>query len=245
MNGSLQYPANNITNYASFDQAASAEQMALSQYNANGQMNYQNMFQGLHIIDNYDNTDPFVDDTPVVTPRNPWTAAENTPIMPAQQQKTQQQCNVPPALSPFQNAVDPNMYLNGGGNSANANLPPVSLPQPMSAPKLNPGVIGDRAMTRHNSVSSSVGSNLYDMMLRNNGPGSIFGDPRVSCSPPLPGMHTNTTTNGGSSGLGRSTCDSATQTEDNLAGFDISVCLCLVLYAYLLIQRVLAPSWDQ
>lgn len=82
----------------------------------------------------------------------------------------------------------------------------------------------DRTITRHNSVSSSVGSNLYDMVMRPSGANFILNDPRVSCSPPLPGLHSNTvTSNGGSHALGRATCDSSTQTEENLVGFDISV----------------------
>lgn len=135
--------------------------------------------------------------------------------MPSQQPSR----NVPLALSPFQN-VDTAGMFSSGGSSTNSTIPPVTLPQPISAPKLNhPGVIGDRSITRHNSVTSTVGSNFYDMMLRNSNTGSILGDPRVSCSPPLPGIHSS---NGGTSVLGRPTCDSSTQTEENL-GFENSV----------------------
>jgi hypothetical protein len=100
------------------------------------------------------------------------------------------------------------MYMNG----ATSNVPPVTMSQQMpAAPKAHPGVIGERPMQRHNSVSSSsVGSNLYDMMLRNSGQAGLLNDPRISVSPP---MHSALSTNGGG---GRSACvDSSTQTDDN------------------------------
>lgn len=187
----------------------------------------------------------FQDDTPVVTPRNPWTAVDNagslmsTQQTQAQPQAPSQQRNVPQALSPFSN-VDP-MFLNGG-NSTNSNSHALgSLPQPMSAPKLNnPGVIGDRTMNRNNSVSG-VNSNLYDMMLRNNVSGSIIGDPRISCSPPLSGLHSTPNSNGGSSLIGRSTCESSTQTDENSSAFDISVYL---FYSVLVKSYFLASNWS-
>ncbi|KAI6176070.1 hypothetical protein M3Y97_00759000 [Aphelenchoides bicaudatus] len=218
VNGSLQYPPNGT--YPSFDQAASGGQMDLQQFNANGQLSYPNMFQ---------------DDTPVVTPRNPWTAADPAPTPTMQQPSQQQNRNVPPALSPFQNITDP-MYLNGG-NSNSSNMPSVTLAQPMSAPKLNhPGVIGDRTMTRHNSVSSGVGSNLYDIMLRSSGgTNPILGDPRGSCSPPLSSLHSATTTsNGGTNPSGRSTCEMSTQTDENSC-FDVT--------SFVRISTI--PSWKK
>lgn len=75
------------------------------------------------------------------------------------------------------------LYMNGAsGNGSAAAVAAATSNAPMpvataSAAKLHPGVIGDRAMTRHNSVSS-VGSNQFDMLLRHS-------TASVSCSPPL------------------------------------------------------------
>ncbi|KAI6236540.1 hypothetical protein M3Y95_00168500 [Aphelenchoides besseyi] len=175
----IRYPGpNGIQQYSNFDQIG--DQMGVSQFNTNGQINYPGMFQ---------------EDTPVVTPRNPWTNGDNTantPYMPTQQVMT--------------NATQQQMdYMNGGMTN---NTPVAPLPQAsvVPQPKLHPGVIGDRAMTRHNSVSS-VGSNQYDMLRHS--AASVLGDPRVSCSPPSNNLMATT-----SNGMRSLMVESSTQTEE-------------------------------
>jgi hypothetical protein len=145
--------------------------------------------------------DAFVlDDATFVTPRNPWTAVESPTVMPAQ----------PPPPQAFQNASVESIFMNG----TTPNPPPTSMPQPLPTPKLHPGVIGDRAMTRHNSVGSSGGhSNLYDVMLRGNSVHSgLLNDSRISVSPPFMQQQGLSSINAnGGNGLGRSV---STQTDD-------------------------------
>ncbi|KAI6234557.1 hypothetical protein M3Y99_00773200 [Aphelenchoides fujianensis] len=138
----MPYPGpNGIQPFPSFDQPP--EQMGIPQFNANGQVNYTGLFQ---------------EDTPMVTPRNPWTNGDTqTPYMSTQ-----------PVLPPSgQQSMDSGLFMNGGGMSAATPVAPLAQP-PVAQPKLHPGVIGDRS---------------YDLLRHS--AASVLGDPRVSCSPPL------------------------------------------------------------